>query len=217
MAPPYGPLPMFFRSATLPFISSRYPCHSGRRQTWSCSFADSATNTSATATPSSFAKRHGTSVPSATRPAPVSVAQSTSKSGASLQASTSASASTRRPSASVLPISVVLPFLATRTSPGRNASPEIAFSTAGTRTRKRTGSCASMTIAARPSTCAAPPMSFFIVSIAAAGLMSRPPVSKQTPLPTSVTFGASSDPQVRSIRRGCCFGPAARPTAWIWG
>ena len=32
-------------------------------------------------------------------------------------------------------------------------------------------------------------MSFFISSIDAPGLMSRPPVSKHTPLPTSVTFG----------------------------
>lgn len=31
-------------------------------------------------------------------------------------------------------------------------------------------------------------MSFFMVSMPAAGLMSSPPVSKQTPLPTSVTF-----------------------------
>jgi hypothetical protein len=36
-------------------------------------------------------------------------------------------------------------------------------------------------------TCAAPPISFFIVSMLAAGLMLRPPVSKHTPLPTSVT------------------------------
>ena len=45
--------------------------------------------------------------------------------------------------------------------------------------------------------------------------MSSPPVSKHTPLPTSVTFGAAGSPQVRSIRRGA--RAAARPTAWISG
>ena len=48
-----------------------------------------------------------------------------------------------------------------------------------------------MTMSARPIAVAAPPMSFFISPIEAGGLMSSPPVSKQTPLPTSVTFGAS--------------------------
>ena len=32
--------------------------------------------------------------------------------------------------------------------------------------------------------------------------MSSPPVSKHTPLPTSVSFGARSSPQVRSMSRG---------------
>ena len=48
-----------------------------------------------------------------------------------------------------------------------------------------------MTSRASVSAVAAPPMSFFISSMPDAGLMSRPPVSKVTPLPTSVTFGAS--------------------------
>ncbi len=39
------------------------------------------------------------------------------------------------------------------------------------------------------STVAAPPMSFFIRSMPDDGLMSRPPVSKQMPLPISVTIG----------------------------
>jgi hypothetical protein len=51
--------------------------------------------------------------------------------------------------------------------------------------------------------------------MALSGLMSRPPESKQTPLPTSVTFGAFASPQVRSISRGA--PAAARPTAWIKG
>ena len=45
--------------------------------------------------------------------------------------------------------------------------------------------------------------------------MSSPPVSKQTPLPTSVTFGASSRPQTRSSSRGG--SAAAAPTASIIG
>ena len=58
-------------------------------------------------------------------------------------------------------------------------------------------------------------MSFFMISIALSGLMSSPPVSKVTPLPTIVTLGAAASPQVRSIRRGAW--PEARPTAWISG
>src|SRR6478672_10808272 len=62
---------------------------------------------------------------------------------------------------------------------------------------------------------AAPPMSFFMLSMPAAGLRSSPPVSKHTPLPTSVTLGSLSLPQVRSISRGA--RTLARPTAWIIG
>ena len=42
-----------------------------------------------------------------------------------------------------------------------------------------------------PSMIAAPAMSFFMLSMPEAGLRSSPPVSKHTPLPTSVTLGAS--------------------------
>ena len=49
---------------------------------------------------------------------------------------------------------------------------------------------------------AAPPMSFFMLSMPASDLMSSPPVSKQTPLPISVTLGCEGSPQVMSIRRG---------------
>jgi hypothetical protein len=59
-----------------------------------------------------------------------------------------------------------------------------------------------MIIIASASTLAAPPMSFFISSIEEAGLMSRPPVSKQTPLPTSVSLGAPFLPQRISRSRG---------------
>ncbi len=54
-------------------------------------------------------------------------------------------------------------------------------------------------------------MSFFISSMPEAGLMSRPPLSKVTPLPTSVTFGALSRPQTKSTILGG--SAAARPTA----
>ena len=47
-----------------------------------------------------------------------------------------------------------------------------------------------MTMWPSASALAAPPMSFFMISMPLAGLMSRPPVSKQMPLPTSVTRGA---------------------------
>ena len=72
-----------------------------------------------------------------------------------------------------------------------------------------------MIIAAQASTLAAPPMSFFMSSMPLEGLMSSPPVSKQTPLPTSVTLGCAGSPQTKSIRRGA--REEARPTAWIIG
>ena len=68
---------------------------------------------------------------------------------------------------------------------------------------------------ARPRTLAAPPMSFFISSMPEDGLMSRPPVSKVTPLPTSVTFGVigpAPDEVDETRRAGRC-----GPTAWIIG
>ena len=72
-----------------------------------------------------------------------------------------------------------------------------------------------MTSRASASAAAAPPMSFFISTMPLDGLMSRPPLSKATPLPTSVTFGASSRPQRKSTRRGG--SAAALPTAWMSG
>ena len=60
---------------------------------------------------------------------------------------------------------------------------------------------------ARPSTVAPPPISFFISFMPGAGLTSRPPLSKHTPLPTSVTFGTvriapGEVDQARRIRGG---------------
>jgi len=74
-------------------------------------------------------------------------------------------------------------------SPGRNAVAETEFSTAGISTRSRIFSPSAMIICASPSTVAAPPMSFFISPMEAPGLRLSPPVSKHTPLPTSVSFG----------------------------
>ena len=98
---------------------------------------------------------------------------------------------------------------------GRIALPETEFSTQGSSTRNRTGSLASMIAWARPSMIAAPPMSFFISRMPEAGLRSSPPLSKHTPLPTSVTLGAAGSPQTMSTSRGARV--LARPTAWIVG
>ncbi len=98
---------------------------------------------------------------------------------------------------------------------GRIALPDTEFSTQGKSTRSRTGSLASMIAWARPSMIAAPAISFFISRMPAAGLRSRPPLSKHTPLPTKVTFGAAGSPQTMSTRRGARV--LARPTAWIVG
>ncbi len=100
-------------------------------------------------------------------------------------------------------------------SRGRSALPETAFSTIGNRTRRRTGSFASMIAWASASMIAAPAMSFFMLSMPEAALRSRPPESKHTPLPTSVTLGADLSPQTMSTRRGA--RTLARPTAWIVG
>ena len=72
-----------------------------------------------------------------------------------------------------------------------------------------------MIICASAKTLAAPPMSFFMISIALDGLRSSPPLSKHTPLPTSVTLGSSGSPQESSISRGA--RTEAMPTAWISG
>ena len=65
---------------------------------------------------------------------------------------------------------------------------------------------------ASASTFAAPPMSFFMISMPLVGLMSSPPVSKHTPLPTSVTFGCVASPQreLDQPRRACVGGAADR-------
>ncbi len=58
-------------------------------------------------------------------------------------------------------------------------------------------------------------MSFFMISMPLDGFRSSPPVSKHTPLPTSVTLGCVGSPQEKSISRGA--RAEAMPTAWISG
>jgi len=53
-------------------------------------------------------------------------------------------------------------------------------------------------------------MSFFIMRMPEDGLRSSPPVSKHTPLPTRVSFGARSSPQARSMSRAPACWPADR-------
>ena len=143
------------------------------------------------------------------------------RSGASSPARVRASARISRPSASVLPTSIDRPLREASTSPGRMASAEMAFSTAGISTTSRIGTPASMIMEARPSAWAAPPMSFFIQRMPDEGLMSSPPVSNTTPLPTRATSGASGPApgadQVSSNMRGARSAVAARPTACTAG
>ena len=59
-------------------------------------------------------------------------------------------------------------------SRGRKLPPAIEFSTAGMSTRSRTFSLRAMIMCASANAVAAPPISFFMLSIDASGLMSRP-------------------------------------------
>ena len=104
------------------------------------------------------------------------------------------SARTKRPSASVLMISTVSPFMDFTTSPGRVAVLEGMFSTRPT--RPTTFALALRRASARmtPDTTPAPPMSMVMSSIPAAGLRLIPPVSNTTPLPTKAKGAASAAP-----------------------
>ncbi len=120
----------------------------------------------------------------------------------------------RRPSASVLSTSTVLPLRIFSTSPGRMALPLGMFSTSGTYpvTRVFTPSAASVDIAAI--TAAPPPMSVFIVSMPPAVLSERPPESNTTPLPTSAS-GLPRAPDGAYVifrKRGACSEPWPTPS-----
>ncbi len=116
--------------------------------------------------------------------APVRVARSTMASGLPSLAMARASANTRRPSASVLSTSMVLPFRMVSTSPGRVASPPNMLSVIGMYARTRHFGARAGRTDMVPTTAAAPAMSFFMSIIPLAGLMERPPESKVIPLPT---------------------------------
>ena len=95
-----------------------------------------------------------------------------------------ASARIRRPSASVLLTSTVLPFSWVMMSPGRVAVPEGMFSVEGM-TATTSSPSPSSAIAATASRTAAPPdMSIFISCMPFEGLIEIPPLSKVTALPT---------------------------------
>ena len=120
--------------------------------------------------------------------APVRVARSTMNFGLNFFATyQSTSASTRRPSASVLMISMVWPDIEVTMSPGRWALPSGMFSTRPMAPTALTLALRAASACIRPTTQAAPPMSPFMSSMPAAPLMEMPPVSKQTPLPTKAT------------------------------
>ena len=123
--------------------------------------------------------------------APVSVARSTMNFGLKrLAAYQITSASTRRPSASVLMISMVWPDIDVTMSPGRCALPSGMFSTRPMTPTAFTFALRAASACMRPTTQAAPAMSPFMSSMLAAGLIEMPPVSKHTPLPMKAT-GAS--------------------------
>ena len=90
----------------------------------------------------------------------------------------------RRPSASVLMISMDLPDMAICTSPGFWALPEGMFSVAKIMAVTLTFGFSNAIARITPIMVAAPAISYFIFSMPSAGLMDMPPVSKVTPLPT---------------------------------
>ena len=146
--------------------------------------------------------------PSAITHAPVSVAASITAAGDIRFANASTSASTSRPSASVLMISMNLPFDACTTSPGFIASPDGMFVVEPMRPTTLIGSSNRPIASMAPSTPAAPHMSNFIHSMPCAGLIEMPPESKHSPLPTSTIGFASFAPfvvlehdQLRLLRR----------------
>ena len=101
---------------------------------------------------------------------------------------------TTRPSASVLVTSVVRPPYWRTTSPGRRALPPTAFSAAATRPVTLTGQPTAARAPMTASTTAPPVMSRFMLTIASAGLMDSPPVSKVIPLPTRTRWAALRAP-----------------------
>ena len=127
---------------------------------------------------------------------------------------------TRRPSASVLVTSTVVPSNIVMTSLGRWASAPGMFSASASHAVTRIGSarCAAVTMA--PSTVAAPAMSDFISGMDEAGLRDRPPESKVMPLPMRATcLGRPAAPSPSACEPSCppealaaCSGDHSRRT-----
>ena len=140
---------------------------------------------------SSVLNSAGRSGPSAVRAAPVRVARSISRSGRS------ASASRQRIGQHQAPFRIGVADL-DRQSLARaphvagpiGAAADAVLDRRNQHPQLDRGLAAASNSCASASAQAAPPMSFFISSIAAEGLRSSPPLSKHTPLPTSVTRGA---------------------------
>ncbi len=121
-----------------------------------------------------------------------------------------------RPSASVLVISTVLPFMARTTSPGRVEYGPGMFSTAGATAMTGRSGASCLMVAMAEMTVQAPVLSVFISSIRSAGLMLMPPESKQTPLPTMASSRplesvAPAAPLRMTMKRGVLAEPL--PTA----
>mmetsp|Transcript_9446 Transcript_9446/g.18435 ORF Transcript_9446/g.18435 Transcript_9446/m.18435 type:complete len:207 (+) Transcript_9446:505-1125(+) len=167
---------------------------------------------------SSLVNSPGRSQPKATRCAPVSVAMSITISGFSSSAHARASANNSRPSASVFPTSTVILAREVSTSDGRKAFPPTLFSAIGMSTRRRASNWDDISIDARPRIAAAPPMSFFMASMALGGFRSSPPVSNTTPFPTRVRI-LSVFPVVAGLMISTNLGgrSEAFPTAWTIG
>ena len=99
------------------------------------------------------------------------------------------SASTRRPSASVLLTSIVLPLAASTMSPGLTDRPLGRFSVAPTTATTFSGRRRRAIAASASMTAAPPDMSNFISAILAPGFSDMPPLSNVTALPTNPSAG----------------------------
>ena len=115
--------------------------------------------------------------------APVSVARSTMASGSASAASDRASARIRRPSASVLSTSMVLPLRMVSTSPGRVASPPSMLSVMGRYALTLTGAATTGSTDMAPMMAAAPHMSIFIIIMPWAVLDGQAPGVERDSLP----------------------------------
>src|SRR5262249_31284369 len=206
---PAGRPPEFLISATSDLINSLYSSQSGSGHPGS---PDRLPASSTSCTNASSVPMTPVAVcPSAMTHAPVRVAASTTADGEKRFAYVNTSASTRRPSASVLMISMYLPFEAWTTSPGFTASPDGMFVVEPMRPTTLMGSSNRPIASIAPRTPAAPHMSNFIHSMPCAGLIEMPPESKQSPFPTSATGCALAAPLRYSMAMsfGSCDVPCA--------